>query len=79
MPFTAVVWNLEQFGSKWGSFPLSELMEQLRGLLVTDLMTEVSANVLVIQELRFSGILYLKQLRKLLGNQSWHYDWLPGA
>jgi len=29
--------------------------------------------------LRFSGILYLKQLRKLLGNQSWHYDWLPGA
>ncbi|HTO83148.1 MAG TPA: endonuclease/exonuclease/phosphatase family protein [Methylomirabilota bacterium] len=78
MPLTAVVWNIEQFGARLGTFTKGKTVEELRCQLVVQLMTEVSADVLVIQELRRDGVMYLRRLKALLGG-SWHFDWLPGA
>jgi hypothetical protein len=77
MALTAVVWNIEEFGNRFGTSSQKKLIENLRALLIDDLLQAVSADVLVIQELRKDGVAYLKQLRA--GLSSWHFDWLPGA
>ncbi len=78
MAYTAVVWNLEEFGARLGTFSEQGNLEHIRCLLIVNLMTATDADVVVIQELRFDGILLLKKLGRLLGSSS-HFDWLPGA
>ncbi len=79
MAYTAVIWNIEEFGSHYSSFSQKDLVERLRRLLVVQILKAVSADVMVIQELRFDGIKQLARLKSLLGGGNWHFDWLPGA
>jgi endonuclease/exonuclease/phosphatase family protein len=78
MALTAVVWNVEQFGDRAGNYFQGQAVEDLRCLLIAALINKLSADVLVIQELRASGVPLLKTLQKLFTG-TWHYDWVPGA
>src|ERR1700730_14307328 len=83
MPFTALVWNIEQLGTKFGPFADPLAMEDMRCQLIASVVGAAQADVLVIQELRQEGAPILKQLvtqlNALPGGRTWHYDWLPGS
>ena len=82
MPFTALAWNIEEFGDKFSRFGSPIIMEDVRCQLVAAVVKASQADVLVIQELRKAGVPLLKQLAlelKLQTDKTWHYDWLPGS
>ena len=82
MPFTALAWNIEEFGDKFGKFDSPMIMEDLRCALVGAIVKAAQADVVVIQELRKSGVPFLGQLVaefNIRTGKTWHYDWLPAA
>jgi hypothetical protein len=83
MPLTALVWNIEQFGTNFRPYTSPPLMEALRLQMIAAVVNAAKADVLVIQELRQEGVPLLGRLISLLngapGVSNWHYDWLPGS
>lgn len=82
MAVTALAWNIEEFGSRYGLEATSAQCEVLRCRLIAAVVADLGAQVLVIQELKRQGIPLLRSLRHLLnatGNNDWHFDWIPGS
>jgi hypothetical protein len=83
MPFTAMVWDIDQLGTRFGSFANPVLMEDLRCQLIAAVAAAAQADVLVIQGLKRQGVAFLGLLASQLNghpaNAVWHYDWLPGS
>ncbi|CCD93197.1 hypothetical protein BRAO375_2460018 [Bradyrhizobium sp. ORS 375] len=82
MAVTALAWNLEEFGARYGLEATGRQCEIIRCGLAAAVVADLGAQVLVIQELRVQGIPFLARLQTFLnatGNNDWHFDWIPGA
>ncbi|MGJ4953969.1 hypothetical protein [Bradyrhizobium sp. HKCCYLS20291] len=82
MAVTALAWNLEEFGVRYGLEATSRQCEVVRCALIAAVVADLGAQVLVIQELRVHGVPFLARLQNFLnatGNNDWHFDWVPGA
>jgi hypothetical protein len=83
MAVTALAWNLENFGTRYGNGPNSGLCEVTRCGLIANVVADAGAQVLVIQEMRRQGVPFLTTLQVELviatGHADWHFDWIPGS
>jgi hypothetical protein len=82
MAVTALAWNVEVFGARYGNDAAAGVCENLRCALIAAVVADAGAQVLVIQELRRQGVAYLATLQAALNagaHNDWHYDWIPGS
>ncbi|MFO7563844.1 MAG: hypothetical protein R6X02_14455 [Enhygromyxa sp.] len=90
--FTALVWNLEQYGTKFQSVAhetqglRAQALELLRARLVAAIVAAAEADVVVIQEFREPARIVLPALvatvqaaRERAAAGDWLFDWLPSA
>lgn len=83
MTVRVLVWNLEEFGTRYGSDIDAAVCDALRSALIAAVVQDAGAQVLVLQELRSRGVGMLAALQNDLNNATghadWHYDWIPGS
>ncbi|MBS0297644.1 MAG: hypothetical protein JSR45_15145 [Proteobacteria bacterium] len=82
MAVTVLAWNIERFGDRYGFGATGATCDALRMAVIAQVVRDAGAQVLVIQELRSTGLPDLPRLRNALnqtGNNDWHFDWIPGA
>jgi hypothetical protein len=83
MAVTALAWNIEDLGTRYGLTAAGLACEAVRCGLIAEVVADAGAEVLVIQELHPQGVALLATLQTALnaatGQTDWHYDWLPGS
>jgi hypothetical protein len=83
MTVRVLVWNVEEFGTRYGSDVDAAVCDALRSALIAAVVQDANAQVLVLQELRSRGVGMLAALQNDLnaatGQVDWHFDWIPGS
>jgi hypothetical protein len=83
MAVNALVWNLENFGVRYGTDGNGYMCELARCEVIAAVVADANVQVLVIQELCPNGVALLPILQALIngatGTGDWHFDWIPGS